>query len=294
MWFSKNGHSADPTLVLSGGGAMGALQAGLLRVLMQRGFRPGRVVGTSVGALNAAYLAFHPDLAGAERLVEIWRGLEKERYLTINPVRVAYRLASRQLHLFSNDFLLRLIADHAVEDDFADTRIPLYVTATNFLTGRKHVFSTGVVSQAVLASTAIPGVFGPIDVAGERYIDGGVTANLDLETAVGVGAKEILAIDLSHCFELPEARNVAGVITRTVDIVMRERVDRDMAQLGRKAHITLIQPEVQEGGSVGDLRHVSRLIDKGAELGREIVQRCFDARGRLRPGVFTARAAVAV
>jgi len=294
MWFSKNGHNPEPTLVLSGGGSMGALQAGLLRELMERGFRPARAVGTSVGALNAAFLAFYPDLGGANRLVEIWRGLEKERYLTINPVRVAYRLASRQLHLFHNDFLQRLIAEHTVEDDFAATHIPLYVTATNFYTGRKHVFSTGQVSQAVLASTAIPGVFGPIEVDGERYLDGGVVANLDLETAVALGAKEILAIDLSHCFELPEARNVTGVITRTVDIVMRERVERDMAQLSRRARITLVQPKVEEGGNVGDLRHVARLIDKGAQLGEEIAARCFDQRGRLRPGVFRADAVVAV
>jgi NTE family protein len=288
MWFSKNGHSVEPTLVLSGGGSMGALQAGLLRVLMLRGFVPARVVGTSVGALNAAFLAFNPDLAGANRLVEIWRGLEKERYLTINPVRVAYRLASRQLHLFRNDFLQRLIAEHTVEDDFAATHIPLYVTATNFHTGRKRVFSTGQVSQAVLASTAIPGVFGPIEVDGERYIDGGVVANLDLETAVDLGSKEILAIDLSHCFDLPSPSNFAGVITRTVDIVMRERVERDMALLGRKARITLVQPEVEEGSSVGDLRHVARLIEKGEQLGEQIAAQCFDQRGRLRPGVFTA------
>ena len=67
MWFSKNGHKPEPTLVLSGGGSMGALQAGLLLVLMERGFRPARAVGTSVGALNAAFLAFNPDLAGANR-----------------------------------------------------------------------------------------------------------------------------------------------------------------------------------------------------------------------------------
>ncbi len=292
MWFSKNGHKIGPALVLSGGGSMGALQAGLLRVLMGRGFRPECVVGTSVGALNGAFVAFHPDLDGADRLCEIWRGLEKERYLTINPVRVAYRLASRQLHLFSNEFLRRLIAEHTVEDDFAATRIPLYVTATNFLSGRKHVFSTGQVSQAVLASTAIPGVFGPIEVDGERYIDGGVVANLDLETAVDLGAKEILAIDLSHCFELPDARNFAGVITRTVDIVMREHVERDMARLGRKARITLVQPEVEEGTSVGDLRHVARLIEEGEQLGEQIAAQCFDQRGRQRPGVFTAAAAV--
>ena len=287
MWFSRNGHRPDPTLVLSGGGGMGALQAGLLRAFIRRGFRPGRIVGTSVGALNGAFLAFYPDAAGADRLVDIWRGLENERYLHFNPVRVAYRLASRQLCLFSNRFLERLVAEHTVEDDFAATQVPLYVTATNLYTGRKQVLAEGRVSQAVLASTAIPGVFGPVEIDGQAYLDGGVVANLDLETAVELGAKEILAIDLSHCFELPEPASLVGVITRTVDIVMRERVQRDMAVLGKKARITLVQPEIERGPGVGDLSHVPELLEQGERLGERVYDRCFDSRGRLRPGVVT-------
>jgi NTE family protein len=271
---------------------MGALQAGILRVLMERGFTPGRIVGTSVGALNGAFLAFYPTPEGAARLVEIWRGLTKERYLQLNPVRIAYRLASRQLFLFGNQFLQRLVAEHAVEDDFAATSVPLYVTATDFHTGRKHVFSQGPVSQAVLASTAIPGVFGPVEIDGNHYLDGGVVANLDLETAIELGSRDILAVDLSHCFELPAPSSVAGVITRTVDIVMRDRVQRDMAVLSRRARITLIQPEVEEGPSVGSLRHAARLIETGEALGRQLADQCFDARGKLRPGIFTASVAV--
>lgn len=285
-WFSKNGHHKDPTLVLSGGGSMGALQAGILLVLMRKGFRPGRIVGTSVGALNAAFLAFHPNVEGAEELVDIWRGLEKERYLRVNPVSIAYRLASRQTHLFSNEFLLDLIAAHAETDDFAATAVPLYVTTTNLYTGRKEVFSQGPVSQAILASTAIPGVFEPHRINGDAYIDGGVVANLDLETAIELGAKEILAIDLSHCFELPSPKNVAGVIVRTVDIVMRDRVQRDMAALNRKAKITLIQPEVEHGPGVGDFRNVVRLLEEGVAMGERMVARCLDNRGRLRAGIF--------
>ncbi len=288
MWFSRNGHRLDPTLVLSGGGAMGALQAGLLRVFIRRRFRPGRIVGTSVGALNGAFLAFRPDEAGVERLVEIWQGLEHERYIHFNPVRIAYRLASKQLCLFSNRFLERLVAEHTMEDDFAVATVPLYVTATNLYTGRKHVLSSGAVSRAVLASTAIPGVFGPVEIDGQAYIDGGVVANLDLETAVDLGAKEVLAIDLSHCFELPEPASVVGVITRTVDIVMREHVLRDMAQMEKKARITLIQPEIDGGPGAGDLSRVSELIEHGERLGELLYDRCFDERGRLRPGVVTA------
>jgi NTE family protein len=288
MWFRRNGHSEGPALVLSGGGAMGALQAGILRVFVRRGFRPGRIVGTSVGALNGAFLAFYPDESGADRLAEIWRSLEDQRYIHFNPVRVAYRLASRQLCLFNNGFLQRLVAEHTVEDDFLATQLPLHVTATNLYTGRKHVFDSGPVSRAVLASTAIPGIFAPVEIDGQAYIDGGVVANLDLETAVQAGAREVLAIDLSHCFELPAPETAIGVITRTVDIVMRERVLRDMAAFGQVARISLVQPEIERGPGIGELRHISLLLERGEKLGEELFDRCFDARGRLRPGIISA------
>ena len=287
MWFKRNGHHEEPALVLSGGGAMGALQAGILRVLTRRGFRPSRIVGTSVGALNAAFLAFHPGETGGEMLANVWQNLQNEHYLRINPVRVALRIASRKLYLVENDFLQKLIAEHIVIDDFSATEVPLYIAATNLATARKHVFSEGSVSQAVLASSAIPGIFSPVEIEGDFYVDGGVTANLDLETAVEAGAKEILAIDLSHCFEVPDPSNVMDVVTRTVEIVLRERVDHGMHLLGKKAQIALLQPRIDHGPGVGDLSQASRLLEQGEAFAERILEECFDAKGRLQPGTFT-------
>ncbi len=286
MWFRRNGHHEEPALVLSGGGAMGALQTGILRVLTRRGFRPPRIVGTSVGALNAAFLAFHPGETGGEMLADVWRSLQDEHYIRANPVRIALRIAARKRYLIKNDFLQNLIAEHTVIDDFSATEVPLYISATNLATGRKHVFSEGSVSQAVLASTAIPGLFSPVEIDGVCYVDGGVTANLDLATAVDLGAKQILAIDLSHCFELPEPSNVMDVVTRTVDIVLRERVEHDMDRLGREARIALFQPRIERGPGVGDLSQVSRLLEQGEAFAERIVDECFDAKGRLQPGTF--------
>ena len=271
---------------------MGALQVGIMRELIDHGFEPARIVGTSVGALNGAFLAFYPGMAGVEHLADIWQGLEDDHFIHSNPVKVAYRLASQQLGLFSNDFLRQLIANHPIEDDFSAAKVPLYITATNMNTGRKHVFNQGPVSQAVLASSAIPGVFPPVEIDDDIYLDGGIVANLDLETAVDLGAREILAIDLSHCFKLTDPKNVIGVITRTVDIVLREHVERDMEFLGNRANITLIQPEIEDGPGIGELRHVSRLIERGETIAEQVVDQCFDKRGRLRPGVISTATTV--
>ena len=292
MWLKRNGHHEEPTLVLSGGGSMGALQTGILRVLVRRGFRPSSIVGTSVGALNAAFLAFHPGEIGVEMLADVWRSLEDERYIRVNPVRFALRLLARRRYLFNNDFMRGLIADHTVIDEFSATEIPLYITATDLETGRKHVFHEGSVSEAVLASTAIPGVFSPVEIDGRSYVDGGVIANLYLDTAVELGAKDILAIDLSHCFGRPDPASVMDVITRTVDIVHRDRVEQDIRRLGADNRITLVQPLVERGPAVGDLSQVSQLLEQGEALAESIVDDFFDEKGRLRPGVFAEKLSI--
>ena len=292
MWFKRDGHHEEPTLVLSGGGSMGALQTGILRVLVRHGFRPSRIVGTSVGALNGAFLAFHPGKTGVEMLADVWRSLENERYIKVNPVRFALRLVARRRYLFKNDFLRELIADHTVIDDFSATEIPLYITATDLETGRKHVFHEGPVSQAVLASTAIPGVFSPVEIDGRSYVDGGVIANLDLDTAIELGAKDILAIDLSRCFGRPDPASVMDVITRTVDIVLRQRVEHDIERLGGDNRITLIQPRIDRGPAVGDLSQVSQLLEQGEAFAERIVGDCVDAKGHLRPGVFAEKLSI--
>ena len=58
----------------AGGGSLGAIQVGMLRVLLSAGVQPDFVVGASAGAINAAYFAGAPNADGVERLAEIWSG----------------------------------------------------------------------------------------------------------------------------------------------------------------------------------------------------------------------------
>jgi len=276
-----------PTLVLSGGASLGAVQAGLLCTFLRSGFQPSVIVGTSVGALNGAFLAFHPGAAGGDKLVEIWASLHGARIFDFNPLGMAYRLATKRQCLFSSRFLEKLVAEHLPVDDFAQTRVPLYVTATNLSRGHKVVFHQGPISRAVLASTAIPGIFSPVEIEGDEYVDGSVMAHLDLETAVELGAQQILAIDPSHCSDQARPTSPVGVLVRSLELMMRDHVDRDVEGLSPRARITLIRPEIGTDVSFADLSHVDKLLEQGEAMGQELLPSCTDARGRLRPGIFS-------
>jgi NTE family protein len=254
---------------------------------MKTGFRPAFIVGTSVGALNGTFLAFHPDKDGTEQLVDIWSSLRGAHLFGRNPLKMAFRLASRRAGLLSSDFLRDLIQQHLPVDDFAATEVPLHITATNLTRGEKVVFKEGPISPAILASTAIPGLFPPIEIDDQLYADGGIMANLDLETAVNLGAKKIIAIDVVGGQTNARPTNVVSVVTRSLDLLMRERVDRDVEYLSKRARITVLRPSFEESDApgLGDMRHVGRLIDKAERLGEQLLGRCLDGKGRFRPGI---------
>ncbi|MEX2159695.1 MAG: patatin-like phospholipase family protein [Dehalococcoidia bacterium] len=275
-------------LVLSGGGALGALQAGFLHALFRTSYRPSMIIGTSAGALNGAFLSFFPDADGTEKLAEIWKSLRNKRLFLFNPARVAYQVVSRQLCLANSRLLQELVERHAPEDDFAATKVPLYITTTNLTQGCKSVFHDGPVSRAVLASTALPGIFCPVEIGGDLYVDGGVLANLDLDTAVELGASEILAVDLSRCIEGTRPSDIPSLWSQTLDIVQRERVERDVERLASRARITVVQPGVESPVSLGNLAAVDRLLEEGERLGEDVLSSYVDDNGAFRAGTIHA------
>ena len=95
--------------VLAGGTALGALQAGMVRALYERGIVADLLVGTSAGALNAAFLASRPPtVATAGELAAIWRGLRRSDVLPLRPATLLGGLAGRRGHLVRDGGLRRL------------------------------------------------------------------------------------------------------------------------------------------------------------------------------------------
>jgi NTE family protein len=83
------------------------------------------VVGTSVGALNGAFVAFQPDLAGVSELEAVWRDLRASRIFEQNPLRLAVNLITRRNCMFRTDLLQQLIGDSLTTDDFSAAQIPV-------------------------------------------------------------------------------------------------------------------------------------------------------------------------
>ena len=82
--------------VLAGGAALGAMQAGMVRALYERGIAPDLLIGTSAGVLNAAFLASRPATAAtAEELAARWQGLRRNDILPLRPATLLSGLGRR-------------------------------------------------------------------------------------------------------------------------------------------------------------------------------------------------------
>lgn len=271
-------------LVLSGGGNLGAIQVGILRAAYAEGFRPDLIVGTSIGALNGAVLAFYPDEEGLVRLERIWAELHRRVSFAYSPLHLLRNAALKRQCLVDSSFLGDLLAENLPDDDFAAARVPLYVVSTNLSQGTKHVFTSGRVSDAVLASAAVPGLLCPLEIGGQLYVDGAIMANLDLETAIDAGAGEVLAIDLSGLWSFEHPQTFLGILGRSLDLVVRESTAKDIQRLKDKARITVLRVNASEIWPT-DFRHSSQLIRAGEDIGRQMARCCFRSDGSLVPGI---------
>jgi NTE family protein len=149
--------------VLSGGGNQGVSQVGMLRALLERGIEPDVVIGTSAGALNGASLATNPTLAGVEQLADVWLSIRSGEVFPGSKLARAWNVLRRDDHLFTNDGLRAVIKRAHAAPTFAELAVPLRVIATDLDTGDEVVLACGPVEPALLASTALPGLFPPIE-----------------------------------------------------------------------------------------------------------------------------------
>ena len=175
--------------VLSGGGSLGSVQVGCIQALLQHGVFPDLVVGTSVGALNGVWLAKDPTPDWVENLKELWLSMGRHGPFRTSRMQVTLRLLMGREYLYANDFLRKLVCQYIGDTTFEDLQVPAMIVATNMETGEPAVLDRGSLELAVLASTAIAGVFPPVQIDGVEYVDGGMMSYCGLGPAWDHGAR---------------------------------------------------------------------------------------------------------
>ena len=186
--------------VFTGGGSLGAIQVGMLRVLLSYGLLPDFVVGASVGAINASYFAGVPNATGVATLERIWTG---QRRADIFPFTLtsALGLIRHPGNIVDPSGLRRIIETNLPYSKLEDAQIPLNVMATN-QQGLGIRLSRGPAVDAILASTAIPGGFPPVHINGDALMDGAIAANTPVRLAVELGASQIIILPTGYACAL--------------------------------------------------------------------------------------------
>jgi NTE family protein len=224
-------------LALGGGGARGLAHIGALKVLAQAGIQPDYIAGTSIGAIIGAWLALGKPLAELETLClsfdrsKAWRTLVD--------------IGNPRYSILAGHKIKKFIYSLFGTKKFADCQIPLAVVATDLANGREVIIRQGSITRAVLASIAIPGLLPAVRVD-RRYLIDGASANITPASVVSqLGAKIIIALDLSvkssaHFTAKPK---LFTTLMQSYTIIREQSIKYQLSRLkGQDRTLILVQP----------------------------------------------------
>jgi NTE family protein len=248
--------------VLTGGGSLGAVQVGMLQALAERGVKPDLLVGTSCGALNAAWVAGHGTSTDSlSELAAVWTSLRRSDIFPVDPRQVLRGLLGLSPALVTSRKLRQFIDTHSSIHDLAQAQVPTYLVAADLLSGRDVLISNGDLLTAVLASCAIPGVLPPVERAGAQLIDGALARHAGIAQAFGLGASVVYILPTGAACALPRApRSAAGVALHSLTLLIQQRLIHEIAALQAATTIKLLPPVCPLAVSAADFSHAKELI----------------------------------
>jgi predicted acylesterase/phospholipase RssA len=275
--------SAVPSfcLILSGGGARGLSQIGVIKALEEAGLRPSLVVGTSMGAMIGSLYATGHDPDTIRRMVEsvnwddFFTNTARRRRMFVSqknePIQYLFELRfnSRMEPVLPNsishgqafyDLLAPLLtpAQFRAGSNFDRLPIPLRIVASDLVSGKQVVISHGNITEAIRASSSVPLAFSPVDKDGMLLVDGGITANIPVPAGYKNGSVITVAVDVtSPLWERSRLENPVYLMDQVVAISGKTRKE----EFRQKADL-LVVPDI-EGFSNTDFKQIPALIKRG-------------------------------
>lgn len=250
--------------VLSGGGSLGAVQVGMMQSLAGHGYVPDLLVGSSAGALNAAYVAGSGfDEEALCGLADVWQTLRRGDVFPFTPHRHLLGIAGLRPALCSPAGLAGLIDRHLSYRDLGDARIPVHIVATDVISGTEVLISHGDVRAAVQASAAVPGILPGVRIGGRMLFDGGVADHTPVSQAAALGADRIVVLPAGVACALPQPpRTAVGTAIHALTLVLHQRLVLDVAALAGRAELVVLPPLCPVTTSAADFRWARSLITR--------------------------------
>jgi len=251
--------------VLAGGGSLGAVQVGMLHSLAAHGITADLVVGSSVGALNGAYYCGNPSLEGVRQLEEIWRGLRRSDVFPMT-WRTLFGFLRRRDFLIASDALCELVEKHLPYRNLEEAKIPIHIVATDILTGKTAVLSHGRASQAILASSAIPAAFAPVQFEAKYLADGALSSNTPARVAVNMGAIHVIILPTGYACarEKPPAGAIANAL-HALTLLIATQLLSELGGLDPAVDYFVLPPLCPLDVSPYDFTRTGELIERAIE-----------------------------
>lgn len=266
--------------VLSGGGAQGAVQVGMMRELLEAGHRPDACIAVSVGALNSAFVAYDPTPTRVDDLERVWSAMGTGAIFG-NKRQIALNVLRRSPSLFTNDKLRALVSQWAPVGDVSELAIPFVVATTHLHTGRAGHHSTGSLADLLCASAAVPALLPPVrlpdPLTGESswHVDGAVSENVPLSAVSGLAESRgwgnddvrVFVLDATHASRERVLRTPLDTLVAALSATLASQKE---APVPHNASVV----RIKAGGTVSiiDFSRTAELIELGASRARAALE----------------------
>lgn len=282
----RDDDSGPTALVFAGGGSLGAVQVGMLKSLVSSGFKPDLLIGSSVGAINAAYLAEQPSPRGVADLEALWLRLRRRDVFPLSPFRAVRSIVLTRSSLVSPLPLRRLLEKELHLTSIEKSEIPLHIIVTRLLDGAETILSAGSAVEALLASAAIPGIFPPVEINGVAYVDGGVASNTPVAAAVELGARRVVVLPTgSPCAAETPPTSGIGVAIHALNLLIMHQLIHNLAYYADRVELVVVPPLCPLEHAVYDFSHTAELIERAEHSTRKWLEASGLRRHGIPPGL---------
>jgi NTE family protein len=233
--------------VLSGGGARGYAHLGVLKAFADQNVFPEVISATSAGSIAAAFIC---DGYSTDEVREIFKR---------NKLGLSMHWKNWSSGFLSLKKVEQVLKQTLRHPTFESLDLPLYITATNFITGGQAIFDKGEIIPAVLAASSIPMLFPPVEIEGIPYVDGGLSSNLPVEPLLE-RYHNIIGVHVNPLTPYNPAGGFLANVDRTLNMAISEPVLKNKLLCSR-----FVEPEGLGKFGMFDFSHLEEIYLTGLE-----------------------------